>query len=384
MSHSVRDPKTGAASIPGGSRAHSDREGPVGQVGLRRSRIEPRGRSDFRWLGAGDEHAFRDLLHATYGDSYSYRELYLPGGLTRLIESGRVRSLGEFGDAGMLVSHTALIFKDPKNGYAESGMSMRRPGARMGDRAGQERSWRELLEQAANRAPFLHQNTTTYHPLAQRYAERLLHAMPVGVILDYAVGEKLQGIEHADAPMHALMMTSALRADAGASKRGSLPSGPWGEWLASIYSRIGLDRDWGRSTVGSSPSPVANPLDEIELNPALGLRRLALRGDLERAIRALKALQESSAPARVDLIHLPLVPSGSWSGSVDRAISLLSSAGYVPVGLRPHAVRPDELVLQRLADRAASVASLQTHSRLGLESAKEMVSAWAALCLRTS
>jgi hypothetical protein len=192
-----------------------------------------------RLLEAADEPAFQALLRTVYGDTYSYRSLYETGGVAALIGSGRASLWGDFSEAGELLSHTAFLHKDPRGDYVESGMSFR--GADAGRGTPDAVIWERLFLWLQDRCVFMHQSTTSWHPLAQRYAERYMRARPTGVIVDYAVDERLVGIPHRDGPMQALTMTSVVRADRVPSpgRRRLVPRGPWGEWLSGLLGDRG-------------------------------------------------------------------------------------------------------------------------------------------------
>jgi hypothetical protein len=275
-----------------------------------------------RELGPRDEDALRSLVRKVYGDTYSYRHIYETGGIAGLIESGRASLWGDFAPTGEIASHTGFFYKDPRADYVESGLSLRHPTLR--PITTDSEVWRRFFAWLGKRFAYVHQNTTTYHPLAQRYAERYMRAVPAGFIVDYAVGERLAGITRSDAPMHALMMTTVV--DGHAQREIRLPRGRWTDWLAAIASGLGL------TPVDVDAGGAAFTVSAIEHNHALDLVR-----------RSIARAPGTVIPTgtRVDLVHVPLDERIA-------AIASLEEVGYVPVGVRAHATRPHEIVMQHL------------------------------------
>jgi hypothetical protein len=294
-----------------------------------------------RALEPCDEGALRALVRKVYGDTYSYRHIYEPGGIASLIESGRVALWGDFVATGELASHTGFFYKDPRCDYVESGMSLKNPELRPVTSDGE--AWQRCFAWLGRRFAYIHQNATSYHPLAQRYAERYMRAVPAGLVIDYAVGERLAGIAPSDAPMHALMMTTTITDAPQRSVR--LPHGRWTAWLAAIATGLGLapvelDGD-------AAPHPLATT--SIEHNAALDLARRSI---------ARAGTGFTATATRVDLVHVPLDERIG-------AIAGLEAWGYVPVGLRPHATRPHEVVMQRLpGDRLGDAVAATRTMRL--------------------
>ncbi len=323
-----------------------------------------------RLLGEDDEPAFQALLLKAYGTTYSYRALYQPGGVAALIRSNKAELWGDFLPTGEMVSHTGFLFKDPRGDYVESGMSFRNARARMRMTA-DRLAWQVLLGRLAARVTFVHQNTSTWHVLAQRYAERHMVARPTGFIVDYVAGERLVGIDHPDTPMQALTMTTVLRSDRlpPPDRPRTIPAGPWGAWVASVLGGLGV--------CAFSPAPPATTVDlaleAVEHNPSLGLARRAV---VHRPGARLE--EELAAPiARTDLVHVPC--DGRMA-----AVPALERHGYVVTGVRPHATRPDEVVLQRLpgARRVQAAASLSRAALL--PAGRALLESWLETCARTS
>lgn len=323
-----------------------------------------------RLLGEQDEGALVALLRAVYGETYAYRALYQPGGVAALIRSGGVALWGDFDPAGELRSHTGFLFKDPKGDYVESGLSLRSARARPG--TPDAVVWARLFDWLAERCVLVHQNTSTRHPLAQRYAARYMRARPTGFIVDYVEGERLVGFAHPETPMTALTMTTVVRPDRlpPSSRPRLVPSGPWGAWLAEVLTSLGV----APAVVGEGEVPFDVGLADIEHNASLSLRRRALVHVAEAP-----SLQEAlAAPAaRVDLVHLPC-------DARMRAFPALERAGFVPVGVRLHATREDEVVLQRLPGARRRWAMDALEAAELLPPGRQLVEGWRTTCARTS
>jgi hypothetical protein len=324
-----------------------------------------------RLLEERDEPAFVALLREVYGDTYSYRGLYEPGGAAELIRSGRAFLWGDFDDAGRLLGHSGFLCKDPRGDYLESGLSFR--GAR--SRAGTPDAvvWSRLFEWLRERCVFVHQNTSTWHPLAQRYAARHMRALPTGLIVDYVIGERLVGIAHPATPMQALTMTSVVRPDRVPSRPRLVPRGPWGAWLRSVFEGL------GSAAIEVDDGAVAGDLaiETIEQNPALDLARRAVARAEHGVMESAFAGALDAVNARTDLLHLPCD---------DRiaAYPALERAGYVPVGVRPHATRPDEVILQRLPGPRRGEARAALGGAALAPAGRALVEGWLSACAQTT
>jgi len=314
-----------------------------------------------RELVAADEPALQGLLRRIYGETYSYRALYRSGGIAGLIGSGRAALWGDFADGdGALVSHTGLFWKDPRGDYLESGLSLRHPHRRPATTDAEV--WRRIFGWLDGRATYLHQQTTTHHPLAQRYAERHMRARPVGFVVDYAVGEQLASL---DRPMQAVMMTTLLAAD-HPQRAVAIPPGPWAEFLAAAARSVGLEP----ALVEVAACAVGVDRAAIEDNRELGLMRRTIA-------RPGTGVELAPSTARVDLLHVPL---DARAGS----ISALIAAGWLPMGVRAHATRPHEAVLQCLPGaRRAYASEALAGVRLG-GAAAALAQTWRAACARAT
>jgi hypothetical protein len=326
-----------------------------------------------RLLEERDEPAFVALLREVYGETYSYRSLYEPGGTAELIRSGLAWLWGDFDEAGHLLSHTGFLCKDPRADYVESGLSFRGARARTG--TSDAVVWSRLLHWLHERCVFVHQNTSTWHPLAQRYAARYMRARPTGVIVDYVIGERLVGIAHPATPMQALTMTSVVRPDRlpPPSRPSFVPRGPWGAWLRGVFESLGI------AAIEIDDDAVAGDLaiEAIEANPALDLARrvVARAAPIEMEIAFAGALD--GVNARVDLLHLPCDDRMAVYPALERA-------GYVPVGVRPHATRPDEVILQRLPGSRRGEARAALSGAALAPAGRALVEGWLSACAQTT
>ncbi len=326
-----------------------------------------------RWLGPGDGQRLVDLVRACYGETYSYAAFYQPEEIEALWASGSLLSLGHVDDQGRLGGHTGFWNKDPNREYVESGLSLIRPDARRGFAVEPATMWRMLLEHWARTTEFMHQNTTTRHVRAQLYAARYMRARPTGWIFDYAIGEVLVGLAEAPAPMHALTMTTALSPH-GLAPTLAVPEGPWAGWLARVVGgalpeAVVVPVAYTRASTSTSLA-----FEPIEWNPSLALRRRAVRLTSD----VLASSDASSSPARVDLVHLPMLTE-----HVAAAWSSLLARGYLPVGVRPHRRRPSEIVLQFLprSDRCADMIASMS---LAGPPVQRLATEWLQTCERTS
>lgn len=302
----------------------------------------------------------RALIRATYGMTYSYPRLYEPGQLEGLWEGGDLLSLGEWHD-GALIGHTGFWAKDPRGHSLESALSLVHPNHRKGPRVDYAAVWAILLEALGAHVAFVHQATTTLHPMAQLYAMRHMRARPAGLVARYTAGERVLGLDESGVPMHALWMTTVLWPPERVVK---VPPDAFGAWLGALAEGLGLPVEADR---GPAP-PRAASWSLLEHNEALGLRRRAWWG---------MPTEAPGVEARVELLH---VPSVDGVGAVAAA---LEEHGFLPVGLRPGHGEDHALIFQHVADRRAASASLGA-ARLGTARLRALWDEWRALCARTS
>lgn len=308
-----------------------------------------------------DEPAFLQLLGAVYGETYAHRGLYDAGAYAAWVARPDVVAFGDFADDETLYSHTALLFKDPRREYAESGLSMRDPSKRGASRMPDEALWPLLAAALGPEVAWLHQNTSTAHLLAQRYARRHLAARPAGLIVRFTVGERLRGAAESPAEMHALAMSSRLTE---ARRAVRLPSHPWAPWLAERLALLGREVD----VVSASWADHTPAVETFEENVSLSLRR--------RVVRAAGDRLDGVSRFRTELVHLPLDARAA-------SFSALCDAGFVPVGVRAHARRPDEVVFQALDLKGdASLLGAVRGARCLGDDAEGLVASWVARCER--
>ncbi len=331
---------------------------------LRRVRIALPG---VRWLGLQDEdgQSLRHLIKACYADTYSYKTLYEPGGLEGLWDSGALLSLGEFSRQGELIGHTGFWTKDPGLDYLESGLSLVSPSRRQGLRVDYQRVWRPLLEALGQHVSYVHQNTTTLHPMAQFYALKHMKARPTGFIPWYAHGERVMGLSESGAVMHALSMTTPLGSEAALPV--VAPRSPWRPWLKAVAQGAGLTVEGDEGPRWSGQARV----DSIERNGALRLLRHAIKGGEDGLDDVLPGL----GGARVQIVHVPAV--SGLSGLFDA----LLTRGFVPTGVRPHKRRAHEWTLQRVPDPQAL--SGLGEVQLATEGLRSLWQDWRERCAHT-
>jgi hypothetical protein len=119
--------------------------------------------------------------------------------------------------------------------------------------------------------------------------------------------------------------------------------------------------------------PSSLGLEAIEHNPSIGLTRRAVIASTESRLGDALGM----AASRTDLVHLPC--DGRMS-----AFPVLQAAGFVPVGVRVHVSRPDEVVLQRLPGSRRREAIEALASAQLIASARPLIAGWRATCAQTS
>lgn len=327
-----------------------------------------------RWLNPTDDQVFGRLLREVYGDTYSYREVYEPGGYGRLLLARRIMAVGEFNALGELIGHTAFLLKDPLADYVEQGMSFRRPAERGTDKDSHSKLCMYLFQYMKERFSFVHQNVTTYHPAAQVYASKGWGAVATAFIVDYAANETVRGIEHANTPMNALSMSARLRRKLPhvSTRAAHLPRGAWGEWLATLLTRVQPE-----ARVVFVEQSAASPEGEFvaerfETNAALQLTRHVLSS------RRSSAALLDQAGSRVSLVHLPTNDARLIATQVPR----LMAEGYLPVGIRPHGRRADEIIMQYTQMSQAELAARVKTARFASPADQQIFEAWVSLCQR--
>ena len=312
-------------------------------------------------LDAEDEPAFQALLRAVYGGSYSYAYLYEPGGMARLLEGGRATLWGDFDSRGELVGHTGVFYKGADADFAESGMSFRRPKSL--PTTSDAQAFQRILDEVSSRVTYLHQNTSTWHPLAQRFAERHMHAKPAGLILEYVEPhERIVGLPAPSSPMNAVTMTTCFGPEPESAPV-RIPSGPFAAWLVERFAAFGIRAD----IVDPGPE-LPYSLCMFDQAPCLGLTRHRV---VEGEGGSLSPLVES----RTTLVHVP-------TDARVHVLPLLQMQGFLPIGIRPRRGAPHEIVAQKvsLAGRGRALQSLEKASLT--PSSRVVAETWSSACAR--
>lgn len=193
--------------------------------------------SYYRKLSQDDIPAIIDLLEANYGDSYSYKQY-----LKELISTQQLISYGIFNNKNEMYGHTALITKDISNDYFESGLTMRHPRRKSSSKELERELFNHIMEEFKHKTFFIHQNTTTYHHFAQMNGRNYMHTNFCGLIVSYASGENLYGVDHGREDMNAIVYTTVLNQNTKNCIT-HLPAGKWGEWLGKILNNIQVERE---------------------------------------------------------------------------------------------------------------------------------------------
>lgn len=322
---------------------------------------------------ANDATALTKLLEACYGKSYFHRGFYNPETIQEFWLDGTLLSLGYSKiPHGPLLGHTAFWLQDLPNGAVTSGLSLVHPEARGDDRAVHDQTlWSFLLPFWSQRITAIHQNTTTLHPLAQRYASHYMRARPAGFLMHYTEGEKLAGLPSAPPVMHALSMITHLKEPQRAPV---LPHGPWGDWL---------ERFWKLHAPQSTPERV--PLDHSRAYRSLDLVQTGWNAGMGISRRRLVGFDPSfSGPlspgcARLDLIHVPTHSPEKLS----RGTAALLEASYLPVGLHFLPQEPPEIVFQYIPNLQKAARSTRIMHIADVQ-VFELCKTWSNQCAHTS
>ena len=275
-------------------------------------------------MTASDEAQLIQLLNDVYGSTYSYRQFYKAGIYSNYLNSTKSIAFGAFLGDGTLISHTAFNFIDPKLNYVESGMSLRRLVYKKGLRDIEKRAWEEISNYLSKKVNYIHQQTTTYHSFAQKYAEDTMNAIPSGMIFNYVTGEQVQSMPLFRQPMHAITYTTSLNFH---KKYIQLPDNPYYDWLVNLFDNFGR---LVRKCKANNTEILS--FKEITTNETLSLCRLSAKN--------VKIDYEQPNTNRLTLVHVPC------DGT---SINTLISQGYYPVGIRVHSSRQDEIIMQNLS-----------------------------------
>lgn len=333
-----------------------------------------------RKLTAEDEEQFIQLLKAVYGLTYSYRFLYEVGGFSSLINNKSLTSYGEFDGDHRLLGHTGFWHKEKNSDYVESGCSFRLAAGSSEFKAKTlPIDWQTCLYDLALEYTFIHQQCSTSHSLAQRYALQFMNAKACGVILGYAQNEQVRGVEFKNRSMHALMMTSILQPESISEKSIYLPE-QFHPWLKTIYEDLNLPRNINPVAYHSMTQSNIN-LVTIETNSYISMhRRLVVAHDsqVEQNFGMHSLFENNTTPFRTDLIHLPIESPDLVVEVLPRLIEL----GYMPCGLRPHVYRSDELILQNIKGYQHVVVNLMNEIKIADKNTKLWVELWQRLTLQ--
>ncbi len=322
-----------------------------------------------RRLHPQDEFKFIELLISVYGQSYSYQNLYRKGEFSSLLKSGRLISYGEFTADQRLISHSGFWVKEHDNDYVESGVSFRLPYSNQAAEASlTQQEWQNALLALSRKYSFIHQQCTTSHPLAQRYAKKLMRAQACGLIMNYAENESLQGIKTHSKHMHSLMMTTVLNPLLYPVKTLYIPKAFF-SWIELAYSNLGLPVQLKVCDEFQDTKVFSSSVHPIEDNPSIQLQRRRLAFNLNSQEQSQKI---SFSSRKTDLIHVPM---GSES-LMAMVYPLLIQQGYFPCGIRPHQLQEDELIFQRLKPYEYQLKDWLSEMRIGCKSTKLWIEQW--------
>lgn len=316
-----------------------------------------------RRLHPQDESKFIELLLSVYGQSYSYQNLYHKGEFSSLLKSGRLISYGEFTAEQRLISHSGFWVKAKDADYVESGVSFRLPYSNQAaDALETQHEWQNAFLALSREYSFIHQQCTTSHPLAQRYAKKFMRAQACGLIMNYAENESLQGIKTHSRHMHSLMLTTVLNPLYYPIKTLYIPK-PFFSWIETAYSNLGLPVQLKACEESQDPMVFSSSMQSIEDNPSIQLesRRLTLNS---------QGIGFSSR--KTDLIHVPMGSERLMAA----VYPLLIQQGYFPCGIRPHQLQEDELIFQRLKPYEDQLKDWVSEMRIGCKSTKLWVEQW--------
>ena len=327
-----------------------------------------------RKLTAEDEGQFIQLLRAVYGETYSYHFLYETGGFSSLINEGNLTSYGEFDSHHRLLAHTGFWHKEKNSDHVESGSSFRLAAGSAEFKARRmPANWQDCLAELALEYAFIHQQCSTLHSLAQRYAGKFMHAKPCGVLVDYAQNEKVRGVADCKDRFHALMMTTVLQPHSITEKTVYIPE-IFHSWLSCIYENINIPR----KVIGiKSANFIEQCIDLItlETNPYISMqRRLLVPGKVVNINNPAIPV----SPMRSDIIHLPI----ESSSFVNAVLPMLLDLGYMPCGLRPHVSQSDELILQHLTGYKQTIVNINDEMKIADKNTKLWVEQWQRLILQ--
>lgn len=323
----------------------------------------------YRRLVAEDAPLIVELLRAIYGETYSYSDYYNPSFLEGLLNSESLIAFGVFNEDSELVGHTALITKDISSDYFESGMTMRHPRRKTVCKELEEELFQYIFHLAKEKSYYIHQNTTTYHQFAQATARKYMKTKYCGLTFGYTSGENIRNLEHTNSDMNAVIYTTVLREESPL-KDVFLPNGQWGEWLSQIFHNVD-----SRKNIKFCDSLENNTQDmyltEIEENSHLGLNRFAV---CDRDF--MQVHFNPNLDVKTMLIHLP-----ARKELVQKYFNYLIANNFLPIGIRPHHNRWDEIIFQRLnlSDDLEDI----SNTKLFWKDERQFFNDWCQLCQQT-
>ena len=317
-----------------------------------------------RRLTAEDETAFQKLLLSIYGNTYLYKSLYKKNGYANLVNSGNVVCFGQFNSENQLIGHTGFFFNFEK-GYAISGLSMRIKGFARIKRSDELETWEAIFAWLSKKVTYVHQNTTTYHLLAQMYAHKILKSIPTGFIFDYVIGERLLDFNSPTHSMHALTQTSILHEEP--LKTVYINDNKWADWIILCFE--GLNRE--ATKIAGEEKPFV--LKQLESNAEIDIEKRVVHFDTDEAIPDMPL---AKSIFRTDLIYFPCNANYSYD--------MLLENEYIPVGICPNPTDNDEIVFQFIPkNRRADAISNLKEAKLFTEKAKLIIERWIELCEET-
>ncbi len=320
-----------------------------------------------RRLTAEDEPAFQELLLSIYEYTYPYQSLYKKNGYADLVNSGNVACFGQFNSENQLIGHTGF-FINFKKGYAISGLSMRVKSFTRINRSDELETWEAIFAWLSRKVKYVHQNTTTYHLLAQMYADRILKSIPTGFVFENAIGVKLLDSKNKDNLTHsinALTQTNILHEEP--LKTVYIDDNKWANWIILCFE--GLNRKVIK--IAGEEKPFV--LEQLEYNAELDLEKRVVCFD---AAAPLPNGPFIKSKCRTDLIYFPCDAGHSYN--------ILLENEYIPVGVCPNPIGSDEIVFQFIPkNRRADAISNLKDAKLFAEKARLIIKGWIELCEET-
>jgi GNAT superfamily N-acetyltransferase len=299
-----------------------------------------------RYLESSDAAGLTALFERCYGRSYGTAVFYDPDALTRLIESGGLRSVVAVTGDGRLVGHTGIRIHDVAARICETGNTVVDPEARgqgLLKRLGGALRERVLAEGYLG---YVHYPTTA-HAIMQQASVRN-GGSETGVMLAYvAATTEYRAVERRPGRLAATVAFQPLAALPG--RRVHVPSS-YAALVESIYADAGLEREVLAAAGLSASRPAASGPSALSalLHSERGVLSLALTrhgGDLREAVERQLT---THAP---EVAHLDLLLDDP---AIDAALAVLRPLGFIFCAVLPEFGRTDVLRLQRLREPRAT------------------------------